>query len=608
MAPLPRYTPVGITIAAPQPLTIAPQQAAAATGKILSAGLDRIANFAFRQAYQQAAVQGAEYGAENAPTIEQIKQAQEDGEPLEAPGDMTTVFGRAARAQGLSTMRLNVESAGRTELAQMHAKVINSEVPIDQYASQMNDVINGYSDAIKQVSPRTGQALRASLATVASMQYRVHATGLAKKAEARRTIMVNEAISQVIADAVTFVKGGDQIEDAFEPGDQVVTTSEASITSQRNIILKLALSIGDARLAKSALTQFNTAVQAARVGVVADYVKNPDGTVNIQRYGAVLSGNLSGTPIEGVYLSMTDEQKAVTLKEVVRRGREAYTLGDAKDARIEKQRTMLVRRTHIEFMDAWEKGGADGTANMKAARDRLRLMGDDTKYAQFGKLMRDGVPTSSERTLYELDKKLSEFTLTRSDIVDQIDKGQLSHSDGRAYFAKIATANNKSMQEAVQLYRTSLQVEATIFNPTAGEKAKQNKVNVLQNKLIAERQRVRREGGQFDPMKVVKEAITEEANKTMAPGELRNAKNSVYSFLKTTEALGASKALPAADVLKSMDTVDGLKALLKGFLAKHGGKTNASYLAISDRLKELIADREKKDSLEKQRSTKGTPQ
>ena len=608
MAPLPRYTPVGITIAAPQPLTIAPQQAAAATGKILSAGLDRIANFAFRQAYQQAAVQGAEYGAENAPTIEQIKQAQEDGEPLEAPGDMTTVFGRAARAQGLSTMRLNVESAGRTELAQMHAKVINSEVPIDQYASQMNDVINGYSDAIKQVSPRTGQALRASLATVASMQYRVHATGLAKKAEARRTIMVNEAISQVIADAVTFVKGGDQIEDAFEPGDQVVTTSEASITSQRNIILKLALSIGDARLAKSALTQFNTAVQAARVGVVADYVKNPDGTVNIQRYGAVLSGNLSGTPIEGVYHSMTGEQKAVTLKEVVRRGREAYTLGDAKDARIEKQRTMLVRRTHIEFMDAWEKGGADGTANMKAARDRLRLMGDDTKYAQFGKLMREGQPTSSERTLYELDKKLSEFTLTRSDIVDQIDKGQLSHSDGRAYFAKIATANNKSMQEAVQLYRTSLQVEATIFNPTAGEKAKQNKVNVLQNKLIAERQRVRREGGQFDPMKVVKEAITEEANKTMAPGELRNAKNSVYSFLKTTEALGASKALPAADVLKSMDTVDGLKALLKGFLAKHGGKTNASYLAISDRLKELIADREKKDSLEKQRSTKGTPQ
>ena len=608
MAPLPRYTPAGITIAAPQPLTIAPQQAAAATGKILSAGLDRIANFAFRQAYQQAAVQGAEYGAENAPTIEQIKQAQEDGEPLEAPGDMTTVFGRAARAQGLSTMRLNVESAGRTELAQMHAKVINSEVPIDQYASQMNDVINGYSDAIKQVSPRTGQALRASLATVASMQYRVHATGLAKKAEARRTIMVNEAISQVIADAVTFVKGGDRIEDAFEPGDQVVTTSEASITSQRNIILKLALSIGDARLAKSALTQFNTAVQAARVGVVADYVKDPDGTVNIQRYGAVLSGNLSGTPIEGVYLSMTDEQKAVTLKEVVRRGREAYTLEDAKDARIEKQRTMLVRRTHIEFMDAWEKGGADGMANMKAARDRLRLLGDDTKYAESGRLMRDGVPTSSKATLYELDKKLSEFTLSRAEVMSQVANGKLSNPDGKAYYPKIQAANNKSMQEALDFYRSSLLLQPSIFNPNDAEKAKQNKVNMLQNKLIAELQRVRKTKSLYEPMKIVEKVVAEEANKTMPPGELMKAKNKIYADLKTRDALGALANVPQDDVMKSMDTVAGLKVLLASFLKRHGEKTNPGYTSIADRINELIADREKKEGLEKKQAPGGAPQ
>jgi len=608
LALLPRYTPAGITIAAPQPLTTAPQAAAASLGRTVSAGLDRISNFAFRQAYQQAAVEGREYGAEKAPTIEQVKQAQEDGEPLSAPGDTTTVFGRAARAQGLATMRLNVESAGRAELAQIHAKVINTETPIDQYASQMNDVIKGLGDAIAQASPSAAGALRASLATVASMQYRVHATGLAKKAEARRLVVANETINQIVEGAENIVRSGGEISDGIEPGDQVVAPVESILASQRNRILKIAYSIGDAKLAKAALTQFNTAVQAARVGVVADYVKDPDGTVNIQRYNEVLSGNLSGTPIEGVHRSMTDEQKAATLKEVVRRGREAYTLEDAKDVRIEKQRTMVVRRTHIDFMDAWEKGGAEGMAGMKAARDRMRLLGDDTKYAEFGKLMRDGVPTSSEVTLYELDKKLSEFTLTRADVMDQVGKGQLSHKDGRAYFPKIATANNKSMQEAVQLYRTSLQVEATIFNPTAGEKAKQNKVNVLQNKLIAERQRVRREGGQFDPMKVVKEAITEEANKTMAPGELRNAKNKIYADLKTRDALGDLANVPQDDVMKSMDTVAGLKVLLASFLKRHGKKTNASYTSIADRINELIADREKKEGLEKKQTPGGAPQ
>jgi hypothetical protein len=608
LALLPRYTPAGITIAAPQPLTIAPQAAAASLGRTVSAGLDRISNFAFRQAYQQAAVEGREYGAEKAPTIEQIKQAQEDGEPLTTPGDTTTVFGRAARAQGLATMRQNVESAGRAELAQMHAKVINTETPIDQYASQMNDVIKGLGDAIAQASPRAAGALRASLATVASMQYRVHATGLAKKAEARRLVVANETINQIIEGAENIVRSGGEISDGIEPGDQVVAPVESILASERNRILKIAYSIGDAGLAKAALTQFNTAVQAARAGVVADYVKDPDGTVNIQRFNEVLSGNLSGTPIEGVHRSMTDEQKAATLKEVVRRGREAYALQDAQDVRIEKQRTMLVRRTYIEFVDAWEKGGEEGRKGMKAARDRMRLLGDDTKYAEFGRLMRDGVPTSSKATLYELDKMLSEFKLSRAEVMSQVAKGKLSNPDGRAYFAKIKAANNESMKEALDFYRSSLQLQTGILVPNSQDREKQNKVNVLQNKLIAERQRVRGTKGLYEPMTIVKKTVAEEANKTMAPGELRDAKNKIYADLKTTDALGASKALPAADVLKSMDTVDGLKALLKGFLAKHGGKTNASYTSIADRINELIADREKKEGLEKKQAPGGAPQ
>tara|TARA_R110000823_G_scaffold90335_3_gene199770 strand:+ start:10670 stop:12439 length:1770 start_codon:yes stop_codon:yes gene_type:complete len=589
-------------------LTIAPQQAAAATGKILSAGLDRIANFAFRQAYQQAAAQGAEYGAENAPTIEQIKQAQEDGEPLEAPGDMTTVFGRAARAQGLSTMRLNVEAAGRTELAQMHAKVINSEVPIDQYASQMNDVIKGLGDAVAQASPGTAAAVRASLATVASMQYKVHATGLAKKAEARRTIMVNEAISQVIADAVTFVKGGDQFEDASEPGDQVVTTSEASITSQRNMILKLALSIGDARLAKSALTQFNTAVQAARVGVVADYVENPNGTVNIQRYNAVLSGELSGTRIEGLHRSMNDEQRAATLKEVVRRGQEAYTLEMAADVRAERQRTIDVRSANIDFMDAWGKGGPEGMSNMQAARDRLRLMGADADYERTGQLMRGGVPTSSGATLYELNKKLTQFTLSRRDVTDQFIGGKLSYNDAGAYFVKIVAANDSATRESVTRYRTSLQLQPSMINPSSADKVKQNKVNSLHSKLIAEKQRVRITGELYDPMKIVNDTITADANKTMSLKEINFMKQTIYANLKRTGALGLSEKLPQSKVLESMDTIGGLQALQSSHLKVNGEKQSTTIVVLGDMLNELIEDLRKKQSLEKQRPTKGTPQ
>ena len=596
MAPLPRYSLAGITIAAPQPVTAAPQQAAAATGRTISAGLDRISNFAFRQAYQQAAVEGAEYGAEKAPTIEQIKQAQEDGDPVNVPGDTTSVFGRAARAQALTTMRLNVESAARNELAQMHANILKTEVPADQYAAQMNNLIKGYGDAIASASPTAAGALRASLATIASMQYKVHATQLAKKAEARRKVATFAAIDNIIENSSNIVRGTMQENEAWYAAGQewLEAPDETIIASERNKILKLAYSIGDPVMAKTALKRFNDSVQAARVGVLADFVQDDDGTVNIGKYQQLRSGRVAGTIIESTYAAMNDAQRAAAFKEIVRRGKEANVLQDEADARREKQRTVALRRTRVDFMDAWNR---NNTEAMKTNLDRLRVLGDDQKFAEYGKLMREGPPTSNGQVLGYLEMKLAEYSLTREEVLKRVISGELSHKDARGYFEKIRVANDRSLREAVTTYRTSLQLPTGILVATAAQRNKQNKVESLNNKLIIELQRVRREGGKFDPMKIVNEAMTADANKTMSQSEREHSKRTVHAFLKRVNSLGALSAVSTVDALKRMDNIDELRALQREFINRKGGESGPAFVTNQELLKELIEDLEKKASL-----------
>lgn len=594
MAPLPRYTPAGITIAAPQPVTAAAGQAAASLGRNISASLTQMSNFAFKQAMQQAVVEGAEYGADKAPTIEQIKRAQEDGDPVNVPGDTTTVFGRAARAQALSTMRLNVEAAARNELAQMHANILKTEVPADQYAAQMNNLIKGYGDAIASASPTAAGALRASLATIASMQYKVHATQLAAKAEARRKVATVAAVDRIIEGAENIVKVGDRFEDGFEVGDQVVIPSEAILASERNKILKLAYSIGDPKMAQAALKRFNDSVQAARVGVLADFVQDDDGTVNIRKYQQLRSGRVAGTSIESTYVAMDDAQRAAAFKEIVRRGKEANDLEDEANARLEKQRTIAVRRTRVDFTDAW---GRNDTEAMKTNLDRLYVLGDSEKFAEYSKLMREGPPTSNGQVIGYLEMKLAEYSLTREEVLKRIVSGELSHKDARGYFEKIRVANDRSLQEAVKAYRTSLQLPTGILVANASQRKKQNKVEDVNNKLIIELQRVRRSGGTFDPMKIVNEAIKADANKTMSQSEREHAKRTAYSLLKARSSLGALAEMSTDDAIKRMDDPRELRALMSVLLKNRGEKTDAGTTKTQDLLKELIEDLEKKASL-----------
>ena len=70
----------------------------------MSAKLDQMSNFFMKQAEGMAKIEGAEYGAANAPTKKQIEDAKATGTEVEVPGDKYSVYGRAARAASLEAL------------------------------------------------------------------------------------------------------------------------------------------------------------------------------------------------------------------------------------------------------------------------------------------------------------------------------------------------------------------------------------------------------------------------------------------------------------------------------------------------------------------------
>jgi len=537
LAPLPRYTPAGITIAAPQPVTAAAGQAAASLGRNISASLTQMSNFAFRQAMQQAVVEGAEYGADKAPTIEQIKRAQEDGDPVNVPGDTTTVFGRAARAQALSTMRLNVESAARNELAQMHANILKTEVPADQYAAQMNNLIKGYGDAIASASPTAAGALRASLATVASMQYKVHATQLAAKAEERRKIAMGAAVDSIVKNVDNIVRGTMQENEAWYAAGQewLEAPDETMLASERNKILKLALSIGDKTLAQAALKRFNDSVSAARVDVAASMAQNEDGSISLEAERAFRSGNVAGTKMEAIYNSMSPAQRTAALNEMVRRAQQFDDVEAANEA--VKERRLKVQRKELEmqFYDAFESRNPERIAS---ALSNIHQFGDPELYERLKKIaVKKDYPTDPLLKV-ELVSRINAGEISRNRIMTEHSLGKLSNKDAIELIKMVKENSNSELTSNYARYKDAVGFPPSNVMLSQYTRAEAiRRVNAMGVILRNELNRVKATGEKPNFRKIVDDAIVEYRNATLSANDRKSRITSLATAMKLVPAL-----------------------------------------------------------------------
>jgi len=308
MARLPRYRPLGIGVTSlPGVNFAATGQAEARVAQTIANSLDRMSSFAFREAETQAKIEGAEYGAGNAPTAQQLMDAQTPAD-LEAlvPGGTGTVRDRAARAAALDAITTNLETSAREQITALRLSAAETNMPTMELQSEIDAVINGYAGTLFDISPTSARQFRASVAAIGNTAVVTHANKMAAAAEAERKIQAIRGIDTTILGVAEIVERGDIIDP--NSGLMVSTMSDV-LAGERSSIFRRAGDALDPTLLNQKLESFDKAVDDAIIGTVRDYVVDDP----LIRQVEVMSGKIADKRIAGIYSQMNPEQRRAAI-------------------------------------------------------------------------------------------------------------------------------------------------------------------------------------------------------------------------------------------------------------------------------------------------------
>jgi hypothetical protein len=262
MATLPLYQPTGYLPADIPRLDRADVKESQAQLTTITSALDRVSQFAFKKAEEQAEIEGLRFGAENQPSAEQVMAAMEGGKsPQELFAQPGTTFGNAARKVQAGQLRNELEVKVRNEFSRLSGMVESGSFNLKEVQTQIKAITDGYGRAISSISPEEGLRFRASAgsagapvyAKAADRAYKIYGEGVKANAD--------DLISQtptIIADLMKVEK------------DPILLAERILIERQR--VFDIAAQTNDPQFFAEKRADFDRAL----MGAIVDYTASPD--------------------------------------------------------------------------------------------------------------------------------------------------------------------------------------------------------------------------------------------------------------------------------------------------------------------------------------------
>ena len=242
-------------------------QQEAAFYNTLSERLDQFSTLAFKKAGEKAEAAGLQFGANNAPTLEQIELAKKTGQPVEVdvgdPGG--NIFEKAAYKGSMAVVEDNFSIAARRSLTEVFAKATQDpNMTPSELTAKLDTTINEYSLAMKNISGSSSAKVRASLGIVANSQVTQFSREYIRKAEVQARQDALEGVGTITQDAKTIIKGHQTKNDT-----NLIDKLGAMETTIRNNLEKVP-GISESKILQK-LKAHRKEVSAAKVGVISDW-------------------------------------------------------------------------------------------------------------------------------------------------------------------------------------------------------------------------------------------------------------------------------------------------------------------------------------------------
>jgi hypothetical protein len=476
MAEMPRYRKIGVGVSQMPTVSTVGLQQASRTSQSLAQAMDRIAGFAFKQAAQQAEIEGREYGALNAPTPQQIKDAMARGEDVEqlVPGDKSTIFGRAARQYGLDKITTQMEMQGRKSVTEYQAAYESGDISLDQLELGLETVVSQHSTLLKQISPIAAQKYSATMGVVSNSAFLAAAKQEAARNRADQEILSRNSMDTIIGQTETIIRGGDTLD--AESGTLITVQDKLRILEQG--LVAAAQDIDDPEFYQTKYKEFQEAIKQAKINIVMDVAKQNPGQALLK----VRKGKGFNDPeAQKVYAEMTNEEKRELEKSIEAAYRDELSLESAEETRKERQRKEDAGKISAEITSLMLDGDRAG-ANAKL--EELRKVDPDT-YETKAKVLATEPGINDPSAIVTLRRLSLINKLTEADIDNVYTEGKMDNATYKEFMSDLENQRNQKYNKAVDFLRSNRGLpDRTIINFSATQRRADQEVAAIKSDLI----------------------------------------------------------------------------------------------------------------------------
>ena len=311
------------------------------TMNVLSSNLDRMSNYFFKKAEAIAEIEGAEFGAKNPITEEELKnQSLTDDQIQTRLGDTTTVFGRASRKASLAVLETELELSAKRLFSKEITKAITDEKDADDLAEGLDAITLQYSKLANDVSPILGQRLTASLNTTASSKFHEYSVKQAnesiKKIKAIQLAKINLKLDEL---PIVLNKMISEAKDEKEVLAILDTKNKQSLVNLEkfNFINALAPYAKNVTTYNTNLKKFDDQVAKVKSNYILSQASIKGQEVKLAR--AVRNNNMQNVDyrIKAIVSSMTVEEKLQLNKNLINQIDQRIQIDDKEDKIITKE-------------------------------------------------------------------------------------------------------------------------------------------------------------------------------------------------------------------------------------------------------------------------------
>lgn len=497
MAELPRYQQTGVLPADIPRLDLADIKESSRLYGTIGQSLDRLSNFAFREAGEVAKREGMQFGAENQPSLDQVMVAVQEGKsPSELFAKPGTVFGDAARKVQATQLRVELEARGRQDLANLSAAIEAGPVDMKDITTRIKGMTDGYGKALASIDPEESLKFRASMGTAGNAVY--------TKAIKRAAKMYSEQVKVLAGDALATTPTilGDTINSEQDPkmlSDRFMV--------ERSRVIDIAKQTGDPQFLNETIKEFDI----KRLNSIVDYVVKPE---------------FAPTPMAGLrrletgdFGKLSEVMKTVDMDKLKKR----FIDRMGEDATMWKRSSELNAAKNIDLVnnikdDIWSSkiSGTEGYRRIKALG--VTLPDEERKAFLHGDF------AGANAQIYGEFESMADRGLIGEAQLDIYAKnGTISWKQANT-LKKITRGNEQDMSRARQFVQNSLGV-ADITMPGMGMEKK--RVADINTELAKRKQTALDQGLPFNAMDVAMELVSDKTTQMVL-----DAKKSARDGLK----------------------------------------------------------------------------